>query len=129
MRTIRTPKKRQLFLEALRNSANVRIACLRSSISRRAAYEWRRDDQEFAREWNDVIEDAVDLLEAEAWQRARGGTSDTLLIFLLKAHRPAVYRETFNHQIVVEAREIDAAIESGLAKLSARRQAADDPQP
>ena len=59
--------------------------------------------------WEEALEQAVDLLEGEARRRATGinrdvwyagevvGTeraySDTLLIFLLKAHRPAKFRD------------------------------------
>ena len=42
--------------------------------------------------------DALDILEAVAVQRAIT-ISDTLLIFLLKSHRPEVYRETVTLRI------------------------------
>jgi hypothetical protein len=42
-----------------------------------------------------ATEDAVDVLEAVARQRAILG-SDTLLIFLLKGHRPEKYRERYD---------------------------------
>ena len=47
---------------------------------------------DFAQAWEEAIEQAVDILEAEAWQRARK-KSDILMIFLLKAHKPEKYRE------------------------------------
>ena len=85
-----------LFLASLRNSGNVRAACKAAGISRETAYDNRRSNAVFAQAWAEAIEDACDLLEAAAWVRARS-TSDTLLIFLLKAHRPEKYRETTRH--------------------------------
>src|SRR3990167_8743128 len=103
-----TPKKsmmlvkaevwRPLFLAALRNSGNVRAACQAAGIDRKTSYLHRQRFPNFAKEWADALEDACDVLEAEAWQRARA-SSDLLLIFLLKAHRPDIYRETTRHWV------------------------------
>ena len=59
------------------------------------------------------LAEAVDILEAAAWTRAKAD-SDTLLIFLLKAHRPAMYRERVNlhHSGAVKLGGVD------LSKLS-----------
>lgn len=97
--TIATPEKAwwPRFLEILRASANVRLACSGASIDRTTAYRHRKKYKGFAAAWDDAIEDACDILEAVAWQRARS-VSDLLLIFLLKAHRPAMYRETTRHE-------------------------------
>jgi hypothetical protein len=78
------------FLAALRNSANVRAACQAAQVSRQSAYVARDRHATFRRAWDDALADAVDTLEAAAWQRARS-ISDTLLIFLLKAHRRDLY--------------------------------------
>lgn len=94
-------KWRAPFLEALGNSANVRAACQRVGIGRPTAYLWRNKDPEFRAQWETAIEDACDILEAEAWKRARG-TSDLLLIFLLKAHRPDKYRERIDIKFSIE---------------------------
>lgn len=103
-----TPEKRQrrpsadewrpAFLAALRNSGNVRASCQAAKISREAAYSARANAPEFAAEWDSALEDAIDVLEATARQRAQA-SSDTLLIFLLKAHRPEKYRETTRQEI------------------------------
>jgi predicted MPP superfamily phosphohydrolase len=83
---------RPIFLKVLRNTANVRAACEKAGVTRQAAYKSRNASEEFRAQWDEAIEDAVDVLEAVAQDRARK-TSDTLLIFLLKAHRPDKYRE------------------------------------
>lgn len=88
---------RPVFVEALRNSGNVRYACQQAGIDRKTAYKHRETAPEFAAQWDEALEDAIDALEVYARDRAKKN-SDTLLIFLLKAHRPAVYRETINQQ-------------------------------
>ena len=83
---------RRPFLATLRQSANVYLSCQAANVSRVAVYSYRHKSEKFAREWDNAIEEAVDHLEAVARQRALT-TSDLLMIFLLKAHRPAKYRE------------------------------------
>src|SRR5690242_10650815 len=106
MATKPTPKKakrsagewRPLFLAALRNSGNIRAACQAAGINRTVAYDHRAADAGFAAAWAEALEDAVDVLEAMARKRALE-MSDTLLIFLLKSHRPHIYRETYRHEL------------------------------
>lgn len=92
-----TPEKERewfpVFLATLRNTANVRAACQAAKITRETAYDNRKANASFAARWDIAIEDACDQLEAAAWLRAKS-RSDTLMIFLLKAHRPDKYRET-----------------------------------
>lgn len=59
------------------------------------AYHSRVRSEEFALQWEEALQDAIDVLESEARRRALG-QSDTLLIFLLKSHRPEVYRENYH---------------------------------
>lgn len=106
------------FLSVLRESGNVRLACEAANIDRSTAYARRHADAEFAVAWNDAMEEAADLLEAEAWRRAYDGWeepvygrvgkdrdgqvglvrkySDSLMQTLLKGHKPEKYRERQN---------------------------------
>ena len=101
------------FIENLRNTANVRLACLVTGVSRQTPYQARARDADFAAQMDDAMEDACDLLEAEAWRRAYKGVtrkvfykdkhidtvkdySDGLLTLLLKRHRPAQFRDHFS---------------------------------
>lgn len=95
-RTKRTPTKKEKFLKSLSTGVpNVSKACKAAAIGRTLAYQWKREDPEFAQEWEDAYQNAVDGLEQSAWQRAqrRKDPSDTLLIFLLKGHRPERYKD------------------------------------
>lgn len=85
------------FLAALSNTANIRFACQQAEIVRQTAYDRRKAHPEFLRRWRIAMQEACDALEAVAWKRAQA-ESDTLLIFLLKAHRPKKYRENVKHE-------------------------------
>lgn len=90
-----TPKPEWVkrWLEVMRDTGNVRLSCYACKIERSTPYHLKDRDPEFARLWAEAEEDATDALEAEARRRAKK-QSDTLIMFLLKAHRPAKYRET-----------------------------------
>jgi hypothetical protein len=85
-------KWKAVFLEALRQHGQVTKAAKRARIGRMTAYRERDADPVFAQAWRDALDIGVDALEDEARRRAFDG-SDTLLIFLLKGHRPERYRE------------------------------------
>lgn len=102
------------FIDALSKTGNVSKSAKSARISRKTAYELKNESPEFNERWNEAMETAVDTLELEAWRRAARGTrkptgwyqgipggyvqeySDTLLIFLLKAHRPEKFRENID---------------------------------
>lgn len=93
--TVLTPEKswRAPFLEALRAHGVVTKAAQQAGVSRWTVYNERTTDPAFAEEWEAALALGVDALEDAAKMRAFEG-SDTLLIFLLKSHRPERYRET-----------------------------------
>lgn len=107
-RTIRTPKNRDRFIEALREERSVTYACNKIMIGRTAAYAWRNEDESFKAAWDEAIEQNVDDLEASMmkkaiegwdepvwWQGEQCGEvrkfSTPLSIFMLKANRPEKY--------------------------------------
>lgn len=70
----------------------VRYACTAARVSIQFVYNRRHSDPEFARAWSEALAIGLEVLEDEARRRAIE-TSDTLLIFLLKAHDPDKYRD------------------------------------
>lgn len=94
-RTVRTDRAREVFLARLAETCNVSEAARTAGISRRAAYDWRDADPDFAADWADAEEIAADLLEKTAWERATTDKSDRMLEILLKAHRPKKYVEKY----------------------------------
>ena len=129
---------KEIFITALLKSSNVSAACRKAKISRAVAYAHRETDTEFAAAWDEALEMALDDAESEAWRRGKEGTisnrqydkdgklisttrqySDTLLIFMLKAHRPAKYRETIrNEHTGASGGAIRVAQEHDLSNLS-----------
>ena len=102
---------RSVFLERLKATGNITLAAAGAGVTRQNVYQTRSRNKTFRRQWDEALEQAVDLLAGEARRRATGikrdiyyagkvvGTenvySDALLMFLLKAHRPQLYRDNF----------------------------------
>jgi hypothetical protein len=114
-----TPKRsgwKAVFVDSFAKCGIVSAAARVAGISRQHAYRAAKSDTEFAAAWAEAREEAADELEFEARRRAKDGVvrpvyqggkkvgevteySDTLLIFLLKALRPEVFRD--NARVVV----------------------------
>lgn len=103
------------FLEALAEYGNVVKSCKKAKVSRAVAYRERDTNPLFFASWKVAEKLGVEGLEDEARRRAFEGVkrtetkyyldkklgtktiveySDTLLIFLLKAHKRDVYGDT-----------------------------------
>ncbi len=85
-------KWQKIFLVALRATPNVKAACLAAKVSRQTAYVHRKENPFFRDQWLDALESAVDELEAVAFRLATEGDS-SLISFLLRCHRPEIYRD------------------------------------
>jgi hypothetical protein len=109
--TSRRPAWAERFIEVFAATGNVRLAASAVGVSRDAPYKRAQADPEFAAAWLRAREDAIDMLEAEARRRALG-SSDALLVFLLKSERPEKYREKTTVDVRIEATKI--ALQLGL---------------
>lgn len=102
--------QREKFLEDLAENRNVTVAARAAGITRRAALDLRARDADFALAWADAEEEATDLLEHEARQRALRGVeepvfyhgkrvgevtrySEKLILLFLRAERPEKFAE------------------------------------
>jgi hypothetical protein len=83
-------------------------------------YEWRDDDEGFARDWHEAEQAAVDRLEQIAFQRARAGRSDRMLEILLKAHRRK-YVEKYAHEHGITPEAADSLEKLGVTVEEAAR--------
>lgn len=117
-RTRSRPDWAPAFLAELALRGNILDSCGASGVSRSNVYQRRDADPDFALAMAQALEDATDRLEREAWRRAHEGLvrkqfykgdplidpetgaqyvereySDTLMVQLLKAHKPDKYRE------------------------------------
>jgi hypothetical protein len=102
---------KKAFLDAYRDTGNIRLACAASGVARSTVYKWQEHDAEFSAAFGVAQVEAVEALEAAAYHRAVEGVetavtapgrgivgyeqkfSDTLLIFLLKGAAPEKYRD------------------------------------
>lgn len=100
-----TPQKKKKFLTLLANNGGVFTRAARQiGVSNQALYKERLKDKEFAAAWLEALDHGIDVLEAEAVERAVNGTekpiyykgeivgtimekSDSLIQFLLRGHR------------------------------------------
>lgn len=96
--------KKLTFLMNLAGGKSVKLAAETAGINRRTVYDWRDQDAEFARAWEDAISGSVEVLEDEVRDRAldrADKNSHILLMFLVKRHRPE-YRENYKTEILVD---------------------------
>lgn len=135
-----TPTNRAAFLDCLKETCNVSLAAKAGGISRRRAYQIREAEPDFAELWDDALQEGIDNLEHEAQRRAFTGVtepvfyqgyecgtvrkySDTLAIFLLKAHRPDRFRENSKLELAgrLELSTLtDTDLENEIAMLQAQ---------
>lgn len=98
------------FIQRLSETGNISASCRKAGITRQRAYQVKDEDVVFNAAWKEALVISVENLEFEARRRAELGVldpvfhqgekvgairkySDTLLIFLLKAHKPDMYRD------------------------------------
>jgi len=130
------------FLHRLMNTGNISAAVRDSGLSRSTVYFWRAHDPEFAARWDEALAEATDKLVFEARRRALDGIeevqyfkgepvgtirkySDQLLMFLLRAYRPAVYRSSAR-QVPDPAKDVSQARTLLLSKMEALDKGDDD---
>ena len=70
-----TEKRKALFLDALEKGWTVTKACRVSSLSPHVVYQWRLNDPEFAKQWDDALEAGTDVLEDALMERAAKGVT------------------------------------------------------
>lgn len=71
-------EEKAIFLASLSRTGNVAASCRLINRNRRTMYLQRDRDPEFAVEWEDALETAMDDLEGEAWRRAKDGVRKQL---------------------------------------------------
>jgi hypothetical protein len=112
-----TNKKLALFLDHLTVCGSVNRSAAEAKLHRTTLYRKKERDPVFAAAWDKAAALGVEALEDEARRRAFEGWqepvfhkgqvcggvqkySDTLLIVLLKAHKPEKYRENSKTEVV-----------------------------
>lgn len=95
----------------LANTCNVSRSCRLAGVDRSDMYKLRKSDPYFAEAWAKALEIGLDALEDEMIRRAFEGItitnqygkhlkySDTLAIFLMKAHKPEKYSYRYRTEL------------------------------
>src|SRR6185369_11880714 len=104
-------RQKKRFITALEAQGTVLHACKAAGISRQTAYRWHREDPDFAEQWDEAHENAVDVVESTIYQQAIGGNT-LAAIFYLKAHRP-IYRD----RVSIDIEQVKSEIEERMAQL------------
>lgn len=127
------------FLKYLAQSGNVSWSAEKAHVRAGAAQLERRNNPVFAAQWAEAMEASLSVLEVEARRRAVEGTlvpvyskakqigtirkhSDQLLMFLLKAAKPEVYRDN----VSIEHNMGERTLSTAAALISAMRSSADN---
>ena len=150
--------RQRRFLAALAETGNVSHATLLIGTSRSRIYALRHNDPDFARAWDEAEETACGRLEEEARRRAVEGFdeplvsagklvcdedgnpvmlrrySDTLLLALLKAHRPQKFdrRAPATNNVLIAGnagRDIRAMLLAKLAQTGHQADPGPEPEP
>lgn len=121
------------FLDCLAKHGNIGDACREAQLDRRNVHKARKDPH-FQRAFEEAMELGIQAAEDELLTRATRGTpepvfykgrrvatvrkkSDLLLMFMLKARRPEMYRDSYTPP---EQNNYDDAPESPLQVISSR---------
>lgn len=94
------------FLELFGFSLNLIASAKGANVNRETVYRHKLADPEFAAAMEQARQEAVERLEAKAYDRA-SNQSDLLMIFLLKAHAPERYRERFDVTVKHDLTKLD----------------------
>jgi hypothetical protein len=90
--TKRIERWHKKFLKTLAKTPSVTHACLAANVNRTTAYEHRNANKDFARKWQEALDASIDKVELRLFQLATEG-EPRLIEFLLRCHRPEIYRE------------------------------------
>lgn len=86
------------FLAKLKKIPHVGEACREAKITYQTAYEWRKADPEFAAQWDECVEHALDTIEIRGMNMAQRGSA-AMIQFFLKTRRRKVYGDVTRHEI------------------------------
>jgi hypothetical protein len=69
----------KVFIESLLRDSNVSLACEVAGINRTTAYQWRKDDEDFCEQWDNVIERTRDVARQSIYARGIVGWDEPVI--------------------------------------------------
>jgi hypothetical protein len=86
-RFVRTFRARKAFLDSLAAGDSLSKAARAAGGTTSIFKRWRAEDENFASDWDEALEEGTDFIEDTATDRAMK-KSDPLMLAILKARRP-----------------------------------------
>lgn len=90
VRFVRSYKVRKLFLDSLACGDSESLSASKAGATVREVRAWRKEDENFRKDWEEAEECGTDFIEDVATERAIK-KSDSLMTLILKARRPDKY--------------------------------------
>ena len=84
-------KNKQLLIDQLKKTPVIQVACEKVGVGRATFYRWKNDDEKFAQDTNQAINDGNGLVNDMAESQLMSAIRDknlTAIIFWLKNHHP-----------------------------------------
>lgn len=92
---MKKPKYSRQFLDELRKVPIVQVACEKTGVSRNSVYRWKREDAEFAKEFDEAMADGVefvnDMSESQLLQLIKEKNFSAVRFWLTSRHN--AYRQ------------------------------------
>lgn len=123
-RFVRSHRTRKAFLDALGVGDSESTAAAKAGGTIREFRKWKKEDEYFAADWDEAIEEGTDFIEDIATQRAIL-KSDPLMAMILKARRPEKYDRNSGKASVEVTVNVEGAKQKLLnkvARIKAQRQ-------
>lgn len=126
VRFVRSYKVRKLFLDSLTCGDSESLAASRAGATVREMRAWRKEDENFAKDWEEALETGTDFIEDIATERAIK-KSDPLMAMILKARRPDKYDRAGKMDIgvTVNVEGAKQKLLNKVARIKAQRALAD----
>lgn len=79
MSAVQRKEAMSLFIEELKRTHNVTLACDQAGIARKTVYGWREKDAIFADQWEDAVERTKDNARMSIYQRGVTGWDEPIV--------------------------------------------------
>ena len=98
----RLTAKQLKFLTVFKNSScNISVACNKMGISRQVYYKWKRTNEKFAQEVEDLEDSLIDYAETKLQQNIMDGKEASIFFFLKTKGKKRGYVEKVEQEVTV----------------------------
>ncbi len=101
-------QQKEALCNQLKKTPIIQLACEKTGLGRATYYRWRKEDNKFAKEADEALQEGVSLMNDMAESQLLSAIKDqnlTAIIFWLK-HRHKSYTQKFEVTTKIEDREL-----------------------